>query len=66
MTEFKKVTFTASLGRLRVLLTATQIPGEPILDTQVEIEAGCLCWISLPQSDDFFRELNDVIAKYEI
>jgi hypothetical protein len=64
--ENNKVVFTKSLGRLRVTLTATRYPGEPLLDTEVKIEGGCLCCISLPDADNFFNELNDVIAKYEI
>lgn len=43
-----------------------QFPGAPELDTEVKIEGGILCWISLPEKEAFMQELNAVIEKYRI
>lgn len=56
-----------SIGRVEIIFKAEIIPGSPLLDTEVIIpESGCLCWISYPKREEFLKELNAVIDKYQI
>lgn len=55
-----------STGDLVMTFITEQFPGAPELDTEVKIEGGILCWISLPEKEAFMQELNAVIEKYRI
>lgn len=54
-----------SLGRLGVRLVIDRIDGVDC-DTEVEIEAGTLCWVSGEKRNEFLGKLNQIIAEYQI
>lgn len=37
-----------------------------LLDTKVTIEAGCLCWVSGEERDEFIAKMQEIIDKYRI
>lgn len=54
------------VGRLEMRFSGEVYPDAPVLDTEVKIDSGTLCWISWPEKDQFLKELNEVITKYSI
>lgn len=60
-----KTTHVTHGSQLTITLTGENY-GDGPLDTRVEIQGGTLCWVSWPESDEFLKELNDLINKYAI
>jgi hypothetical protein len=51
---------------LKISFKGEQYKGEPVLDTRVEIEEGCLCVIVWENKEAFIKEFKDLIDKYAI
>lgn len=54
------------LGNTAITFKTEYLPGEPLLDTEVKISDEQICWISYPDKDAFYQELQAVINKYRI
>lgn len=62
----KKFTSSKMIGDLEITFTGEKYPGDPILDTKVEINGEQLCWITWNDKENFFSELESTVEKYRI
>jgi G3E family GTPase len=51
---------------LTLTFKGEQYKGREVLDTRVEIDAGCICCITWKDKEKFIEELMAVIDKYAI
>lgn len=61
----KKDSLVKWIGDLEVNVTSDIYDGK-ILDTQIEIEGGTLCWVCGEQRQEFIEKMQALVNEYRI